>query len=229
MAVRRFASVTVLFTLFALLVGFNAPTGAQDKKDKEKARPKDGDDATTALMSLVEEAVKAKDYRHDAKHGGGKTPYDEMASKPALLVGLDVWPGTRDKTVQYVRGVKPIWLGADGKKYTGKTVGWVGVGGVHLEAKPGYAVAGLKVHTNFGEIAGMSVVFAKITETGLDMSDTEDSKYYGHEDPNTAKNVVCTGEPILGIHGLVAGEAKSHDFGLGLIVMGKEPNKKKKK
>ena len=99
---------------------------------------------------------------------------------------------------------------------------------MHVEAKPGYAVAGLKVHTNFGEIAGMSVVFAKITETGLDMSDTEDSKYHGHEDPNTARKVVCTGEPILGIHGLVAADAKSHDFGLGLIVLGKEAKKKKK-
>ena len=93
MPVRRLASVTVLLALFTLLVGVSAPTEAQDKKDKDKAKAKDGDDATTALMSMVEEAVKAKDYRHDPKHGNGKTPYDQMASKPAVLVGLDIYPG----------------------------------------------------------------------------------------------------------------------------------------
>jgi hypothetical protein len=222
MTVRRFVSVFVLPAWIGLLAG---PTAAQEKKDKKTGL----DDTTTALMGLVAEAVKAKDYRHDPKHGDGKNPFDEMSSKPGILVGLNVWPGTRDKTVQYVRGVQPIWLSEDGKKYTGKIFGYVGTGAVKLEAKPGYALAGLKVHTDFGEIAGMCAVFAKITETGLDMSDTEDSKYYGHNDPNTAKKVVCTGEPILGIHGLVAANAKSHDFGLGLIVMGKDANKKKKK
>ncbi len=227
MTVRRFAPVPALVALFGLLVSAPAPLGAQDKKDKPAT--KTGlDDATTALMSHVEEAFKAKDFRHDPKHGDGKNPYDEMSTKPGILIGLDVWPGTRDKTVQYVRGVRPIFLCNDGKKYTGKQVGWVGTGSVKLEAKPGYAVAGMKVHTDFGELSGISLVFAKITETGLDMSDTEESKYYGHNDPNTARKVVCTGEPILGIHGLVAANAKSHDFGLGLIVMGKDKKKKEK-
>ena len=152
----------------------------------------------------------------------------EMPTKPGILIGLDVWPGTRDKTVQYVRGVRPIFLCNDGHEYFGKQVGYVGTGSVKLKAKPGYAVAGMKVHTDFGELSGISLVFAKITDTGLDMSETEESKYLGHNDPNTARKVVCNGEPILGVHGLVAANAKSHDFGLGLTVMGKEKKKKEK-
>jgi len=71
-------------------------------------------------------------------------------------------------------------------------------------------------------------VFAKITDSGLYMSDTDESKYLGHNDPNTARKVVLTGEPILGIHGLVSANAKSHDFGLGLTVIGKDKKKKEK-
>jgi hypothetical protein len=221
--VRQFALAPVLFSL----LGLAGPAGGQDKKDKPAT--KTGlDESTTALMTRVEEAFKAKDYRRDPKHGDGKNPYDELSTKPGILIGLDVWPGTRDKTVQYIRGVRPIWLCNDGKEYTGKTVGWVGTGSVRLKAKAGYAVAGMKVHTDFGELSGMSLVFAKITETGLDMGDTEESKYYGHKDPNTARKVVCTGEPVLGIHGLVAANTKSHDFGLGLTVMGKDKKKKEK-
>jgi hypothetical protein len=226
MTVRRFAPVPALVGLFGLLVSAT-PVGAQDPKAKPAT--KTGlDETTAALMAHVEEAFKAKDFRHDPKHGDGKNPFDQMPAKPGILIGLDVWPGTRDKTVQYVRGVRPIFLCADGKKYTGKIVGYVGTGSVKLEAKPGYAVAGMKVHTDFGELSGIALVFAKITETGLDTGDTEESKYLGHNDPNTARKVACTGEPVLGIHGLVAANAKSHDFGLGLTVMGKDKKKKEK-
>jgi hypothetical protein len=225
MAARRFVAVAVPFALVGLLAIGPAPVRAQDKKDKKTGL----DEATIALMTAIEEAVKARDYRKNPKHGDGRTPYEEVPSKPGLIAGFDLYPGIKDKTTQYLRGVKPIWLQNDGHKYLGKTVGWVGsgTGAVRVEAKPGYAVAGLKLHTEFGEIAGLAVVFAKITATGLDMADSYDSKYYGHKDPNTAKKVVCTGEPIVGIHGLVADHAKSHDFGLGLIVLGKEEGKKK--
>lgn len=227
MAARRFAPLFAVLALFGLLISVPTPTGAQEKK-KDKPASKTGlDESTTALMNLVDEAIKAKDYRHDARHGNGKTPYDLMPPRPGILVGLNVWPGTRDKGVQYVRGIQPIWLCNDGEKHKGKIVGNVGSGAVKCEAKAGYAVAGLKIHTEFGEIAGMSVVFAKITDTGLDMSDTDESKYYGHDDPNTAHKVVCTGDPILGVHGLVETNSKSHDFGLGLIVLGKDGKKKK--
>jgi hypothetical protein len=211
----------------------SVPAAGQEKKDaKDKPTTKTGlDETTTALMGVLEEAFKAHDYRKDPKHGNGRTPYEEVPSKAGLIVGFDIFPGVKDKTTQYVRGVKPIWLLKDGQKYVGKTRGWVGDGNgmVKLEAKPGYAVAGLKVHTDFGEIAGLAVVFAKIVDNGLDMSDSYDSKYYGHNDPETARRVVCNGEPIIGIHGLVSDNYKNRDFGLGLIVLGKEEGKKRKK
>jgi hypothetical protein len=220
---RRFTSLSAMIAVFVL----TASAGAQEKKDKP-ANKNRLDDDTNKLLATVEEAVKAHDYRKDPKHGDGRTPYEEV--KPGLLVGFDLYGGVRDKTTTFVRGVKPVWLTKDGTKLLGKTAGWVvGGSGLRVEAKPGYAVAGMKVHTDFGELAGVLIVFAKITENGLDMSDSYESKYFGHNDPNTARKVVCTGEPIVGIHGLVADSAKSHDFGLGLVVMGKEEGKKKKK
>ena len=180
-----------------------------------------------SIMKLVDEAAKKKDYRNDSRHGNGKSPYEDTPSKPGIVIGLDIWPGVKDKTTQYVRGVRPLFLNNKGEVTQGQIHGWVGAGSVRLEAKPGYALGGYKVHTNFGEIAGMSLVYYKVTATGLDKSDSYDSKYYGHKDPNTAKLIGGTGEPIVGIHGLVADNAKSHDFGFGIIIMGKTPPKKK--
>jgi hypothetical protein len=230
MTVRRLASVSLLVAAFGLLACWCAPAGAQEKKDKPAT--KSGlDEETTKLLTTVDEAIKARDYRKDAKIGNGRNPYELMPAKPGIVIGFDVFPGRKDKTTDYIRGIKPVWLLNDGQKVLGKTEGWVGDGSgvAHERAKPGYAVAGLKYHNFFGHIQGLSVVYAKVTETGLDMSDSYDSKWYGHEDPNTAKKAACTGEPVLGIHGMVADNYKSDEFGVGLVVMGKEEGKKKKK
>jgi hypothetical protein len=226
MKVCRITSAAVLFALCGLLAAIGVPAGAQEKKDKAKG--KDAlDETTTALMEVIEKAAKDKDYRKDPKHGNGSTPYDEAPAKPGFIIGFDLYPGVKGKTTQYVRGVRPVFLTSDGKTTLGTVHGWTsGIGAVREKAKAGYAVAGIKVHTDFGEISGLCVVFAKITETGLNMDDSYEGKYYGHKDPTTAKKVVCTGEPIVGVHGLVADSAKSHDFALGLIVMGKDPKKK---
>jgi hypothetical protein len=182
------------------------------------------------IMKILEDAAKDKRYRNDARHGGGVNPYEDTPPKPGLMIGLDIWPGTRDKTVQYVRGARPVFLTNKGEILDGHGHGYVGTGSVRLLAKPGYAVGGLKIHTDFGEVAGLSAVFYKVTATGLDKNDSYESKYYGHNDPNTAKLAGGTGDPVVGIHGLVAKEAKSHDFGIGLIMVGeKKPTTPKKK
>jgi hypothetical protein len=238
MTLRRLLSAGVLLALFAALAG--APLDAQEKKkdkdppakkkDDEKKDEKASDKDAIPLLALVAEAGKKNDYRLDPTHGGGKTSYEDGPKTPGLLVGLELFPGVASK-VEYVRGAKPIFLRQDGKgtiRSTGYTHGWVGAGiPVKLEAKPGYAVGGFKVHTSFGVIQGMSLVFYRITETGLDKNVSYDSKYYGHNDPASARLVGGTGEPILGIHGMVAADAKSKDFGLGLIIMGKDKKKKK--
>jgi hypothetical protein len=215
----------VLLTAFVLLTSFTTPAAAQ----KEKEKKKDGlDETTSALMDVLKKAAEDKDFRRDRKHGGGTTPYDEAPAKPGLIVGFDLYPGVRDKTVQYVRGVRAVYLTSDGKTTLGKVYGWTsGIGAVRVKAKDGYAVAGCKIHTSGDEIDGMSIVFAKITESGLDMKDSYDSKYYGHRDPDTAPKVVCTGEPIVGIRGLISEKASSHHFGFGLVVVGKDPKKDK--
>jgi hypothetical protein len=232
MILRRLASASALLAAIGLMAGFAAQSGAQDKKDKAKPATKSRlDEPTTALMTLVEEALKAHDYRKAEKVGGGVTPYEEVTTKPAIIVGFNIYPGRKDRMTDYIRGIKPYWLRNDGERTSGKAFGWIGDGaGVAKElAKPGYAVAGIKANNFFDQIEGFSVVYAKITDTGLDMSESYESKYYGHGDPTKAKAYVCTGEPILGVHGLIADNYKSDHFGLGLIVLGKDGGKKKKK
>ena len=216
--------VVPLFALLAVMGIAIGPAKAQPAKrhglDKETL---DG------IMKVVTDAAKTRNYRHDQRHGDGKTPFEDTPSKPGLLIGLDIWPGVRDKTTQFVRGVRPLFLNNKGEKSQGRIHGWVGSGSVRVQAKPGYAVGGLKIHTDFGEIAGVSLVFYKITAAGLDKDDSYESTYYGHKDPNTARLVGGTGEPILGIYGLVADSPKSHNFGLGLIIVGDDKKKKKRK
>lgn len=218
MASKWFAPICIGFALVGFVTG---PAKAAEKNNGIQQETFD------AIMKLVEDAAKAKDYRNDKRHGDGSSNYEDTPSKPGIVIGLDVWPGTRDKNVQYVRGVRPIFLTSKGEIVDGKIHGFVGTGSVRLQAKPGYALGGLKIHTNFGEIAGLSAVFYKVTPTGLDKVDSMESKYYGHKDPNTAQLIGGTGEPILGIHGAVANNVKSHDFALGLIIMGAEKKKKK--
>jgi hypothetical protein len=236
MTVRRLVSGMALLAAFGLVAGFSAPTGAQEKKDKDKPAPKPAtkpkvDEPTAAILTLIDEAMKAHDYRKAEKVGGGVKPYEELPSKPAILIGFNVYPGRKDKTTDYVRGIKPVWLRGDGERILGKAYGWIGDGSgmVQERAKDGYAVAGIKANNFFDHIQGISVVYAKITDTGLDMSDSYESKYYGHADPTKAREYVCTGEPVIGVHGMIADNYKSDHFGLGLIVLGKDGGKKKKK
>jgi hypothetical protein len=212
--------VIPICAFFALLGFFAGPLKAAEKNHGIEQETFDG------IMKILDDAAKSKSYRNDPKHGDGTTPYEDTPSKPGLMIGIDIWPGTRDKTVQYVRGARPIFLNNKGEILEGKIHGWVGTGSQRLEAKPGYALGGLKIHTDAGEIAGMSAVFYKVTATGLDKSDSHESKYFGHHDPNTAKLIGGTGDPIVGIHGLVAKDAKSHNFGIGLIMIGEKKKKK---
>jgi hypothetical protein len=198
---------------------------AAQKKTKDPGVDKETIDA---LMKVVEEAAKNKDVRNDKRYGNGSTPYSDAPAKPGILVGLDLWPGLKGKTTNYIKAVRPIFLTNDGKKPQGAIHGWPdnATNFVAILAKPGYAVGGVKLNTSFGTISGMSVVFYKITSTGLDPNDSYESKYYGSKDPNSAKLVGGTGEPIVGIYGLVADNGKSDDLGFGLIILGKDEKKK---
>jgi hypothetical protein len=226
MTFGRIASAIALMAIVGLLASSPGSVTAQAKKDKEKDKGVDKE-TLDSFMKLVEEAAKNKDYREDKTHGNGSTGYEDAPAKPGVLIGLDLWAGLKDKTTTYVRGVRPIFLNNEGKKPLGSIHGWVAnVSPATFMAKPGYAVGGVKIHTDFGVIAGMAVVFYKITATGLDPNDSYESKYVGYKDPTTAKLIGGTGEPIVGIHGLVADNPKSHDLGFGLTILGKDPKKK---
>ena len=77
MTTRRFAPFAALLSVFAL-AGVTSPAAGQGKKDaKDKPATKTGlDETTTALMTVLEEAFKAHDYRKDPKHGNGRTRRD---------------------------------------------------------------------------------------------------------------------------------------------------------
>lgn len=218
MNLRRVISGAILLAVLGMCASFVGPAQAQKEKKKEEL-----DKDTLALLAQVEEATKAKDFRVDKTHGGGSKPYDDYPSKPGYLIGMTVWPMIHNKK-EIVHGIQPIYQTTDKKVYGGK-FGWLGTGSVQVMAKPGYAVGGLKMHTSFGTIQGMALVFMKITESGLDKSDTYDSRWFGHGDPTTAFKVGMDGNPVLGVHGMVHEDQKNPDFGVGLVLMGEKKKK----
>jgi hypothetical protein len=218
MSLRRIFSASVLLAVLGLLVSLSGPAQAQKEKKKVEL-----DKETVALLAQVEEALKAKDTRTDKTHGGGSKPWDDAPSKPGFLIGMTVWPMVHNKK-DIVHGIQPIYQTADGKKIGG-TYGWIGTGAIKVLAKPGYAVGGLKMRTSFGTIEGMAITFFKITEEGLDKSDSYDSQWLGSGDPTDATKVGLDGNPILGVHGMIHTDAKNSDFGIGLVIMGEKKKK----
>src|SRR4029078_11070953 len=98
MALGRIASAFALTAMVGLLASSPGSVTAQAKKEKDKGVDKETLDS---FMKLVEEAAKNKDYSEDKTYGGGSTGYEDAPAKPGVLVGLDLWPGIKDKTTTY--------------------------------------------------------------------------------------------------------------------------------
>lgn len=215
-----------------VLLALAAPLLAQAKKKEPKKADLGVDQETfDAFMKLVEEAGTKQDFRMDPKIGRGSTAFEDSPSKPGVVVGAVLYPGIRNKSTQYIRGIRVIYLNKDGVKTQSSIRGHVATeaGSIRIEAKPGYALTGWKANTSVGIIDGLSLTFQKITATGLNPDDSYETKYYGSEDPLKARYHGGHGEAVLGVHGLLADNAKSHDFALGLILMGKTAKPKEKK
>ena len=75
-------------------------------------------------------------------------------------------------------------------------------------AKPGYVVGGIVVGDQDGA-AGMSVIFVKKTATGVDVSDTYSSPWFGY-DEGTKHTLAGHGERVIGTFGRQGHEHGRH-------------------
>lgn len=124
--------------------------------------------------------------------------FKEPAPKGGLLVGFEVGYG-QFAADRIVWGVRPIYR-ADGKDYFGAARGKGSAGTTTLKAKPGYAVAGLKVKSRHW-VEGFSVVYMKVDGDRLDPNDSYESAWVGWDGDAGVKTLGGSEKPVVGLIG----------------------------
>ena len=143
-----------------------------------------------------------------------------------ILVGFDVGV-SKFFDDDWIVALKPIYrnekgtfageeLGAfDVLKHRDDGVKKAGIKKETLTAKPGYAVAGITMITGLG-ISHFSLIYAKTTEKGLDMSDTYLSGIVGSDAKDWRRTVKTDGKFIVGVTARVK-EKENIVRGVGII------------
>jgi len=144
--------------------------------------------------------------------GGGGGPFIAIPPAGAVLVGFKICE------TSIVKSLQPIYLTEKGKVY-GKTYGITrGTRISVVEAKPGYAVAAL-VGKESKRLNGLTIVFAKMIGTRLDLKDSYDSKWYGSSAGNDARAEAGEARLVVGVHGSQGEDVDN----IGLVYLGSVP------
>jgi hypothetical protein len=150
--------------------------------------------------------------------GSGETPFRLFVPEGGLVIGLDIVYFGSGGAKLYVGAFRGVMLTAKGK-----VVGpWHGVPGnrdfLHIEAKPGYAVGGLRIKAG-GGIDSLIVIFMKINGLQLDPSDSYTSDFYGGQGGNGPTDLGMDGSLVVGLFGKNTVNPDSTANGLGLITI----------
>ncbi|WP_406700567.1 hypothetical protein V5E97_17345 [Singulisphaera sp. Ch08] len=144
--------------------------------------------------------------------GGDRDRFHDVASKGGVLVGVRVSYVLRFGG-RKISSVQPIYR-------SGEVLREGGVYGQVLSqvttaiAKPGYAVGALKTHTGIS-VDGFGMVFMKIDENHLDLSDSYNSPWLGDREGGIPKDVESDGSIPVGLQGRARNEVNA----LGLILL----------
>lgn len=147
-------------------------------------------------------AMASAPQRETKPAGGmGGTPFKEIFPEGGILVGFDVWQGAYGNA-QVVCGLTPIYQTLSGR-HRGKLSGNKTASMVTIEARDGYAVAGMRVTTE-GVIDALQLQFQQIDYAALNLtvmgpykSDSVGGKGRG----NHISPVSSNSKPVIGIFG----------------------------
>ncbi len=164
------------------------------------------------VYAFVQEAVRDKRLADVDVRGFtlSQNRYRDVCEEGGVLVGFEV--GLNNNVVKSVR---PIYRTKDGEKF-GKWQGQAPAAPVTIKAKPGYVVSGLALRTGLG-LDALTVTFAKLGETGLDLADTYTSEQAGGNGggPSTAGG---NGALFVGVTGHLGGDGSPCSLGLVAVV-----------
>ena len=125
--------------------------------------------------------------------------YENVPEPSALLVGFNYSCITPPGKTMVVKSIQPIYL-ADGTTTVSKVYGRPGGEMLTVEARKGYAVAGI-VGKGGILVDGFKVIFMRIGKTLLDSKDSYESQWIGGHGGGEERRLGGDGKPVVGIYG----------------------------
>jgi hypothetical protein len=160
------------------------------------------------IKTAIAEKTTVKTDVSGAKKGDSNVPEDG-----ALLIGFELsefnWKG------KSVKSLDPIFLTREGV-FRGVLRGKHARKTTVVQARDGYAVAGLNVYSH-DRLAGLQVVFMKIDAAAgkLDANATYTSNWFGTQGPTAPTQLGGDGRLVVGVHGARGADADT----IGLVMM----------
>lgn len=148
--------------------------------------------------------------------GDGEMSFTDSGKSPGLLIGLDIVTGGNADGIESVVGVRPVFRVGSGRA----TGNWHGRPGpyVHLEAKHGYAVSGMRIKRG-RNIHLLTLIYMKLQNAGFDVTDKYESRPIGSHNGTIEETIGNSTTLNMGIHGAVTPEKS--DLRLGLLEIGR--------
>jgi hypothetical protein len=206
--------------VFWLTLAFENSQGLEQKQLqitlREAVAVRDWDQPYGQLLEKLGRAVAGNRISKTSTIGAtwsNTANFEDLPEDPGLLIGFDLriksgtysfnGQQTRTETVEIIR---PVFQTATGTKPFDNIDADVRGNAriVHLRARKGYAVSGLRMQVA-GNIYRLSVVYRKITSKGLDPERGYWSEVLGSGAPNSTaakvSNIDTRGVPVVGISG----------------------------
>jgi hypothetical protein len=153
--------------------------------------------------SLSENAVEGEmpmgPKKTEAAGGKGRNPFEDLAPAGQLMVGLIVTEGD-SSGYHVISSVQPVYSSPDRRSVDSKVYGTPSDKRKKLIARPGYAVAGIRVKSGIF-VDGLEVIFMRIGDNGLVADDNYVSDWVGGPGGANEHTLGGDGRPIIGIYG----------------------------
>jgi len=135
-------------------------------------------------------------------------PFKQLC-RDGVLTGFEVTQA-ESAGLWGVSSIRPI-LEVNGRRVVGDVYGNPAERKATLEAKRGYAVAGVVAQARF-TVVGFRLIFMRYSDGTLDPSDSYWSDWIGGVARGVTERLGCDGEPVIGVYGRSAGVLRT--FGL---------------
>lgn len=131
-----------------------------------------------------------------------KTPvvtFEDRSATGAALLGLRVSLATDGAGKRQIVGLQPVYVGDKADEPTdGKVLGYLWGNTLEVLARPGYGVGGIAVSSSVQGL-GFRLTFVKQTSTGVDKTDTYESRWIGDQLGDTTTAAVLSESRIIGV------------------------------